>query len=119
RNPWNTDYITGGSSSGSGASVAGRTAMVSMGSDTGGSVRLPAAACGLQGLKPTYGRISKSGILPNCWSLDVAGPLCWTVEDCAIMLQAVAGYDPRDSASLDVAVPDYMAELGKGVKGLK
>ena len=119
RNPWNTDYITGGSSSGSGASVAGRTAMVSMGSDTGGSVRLPAAACGLQGLKPTYGRISKYGILPNCWSLDVAGPLCWTVEDCAIMLQAVAGYDPRDSASLDVAVPDYMAELGKGVKGLK
>ncbi len=118
-NPWNLDYSTGGSSSGSGGSVAGGTAMVAMGSDTGGSIRLPAAACGLQGIKPTYGRVSRSGILPNCWSLDVPGPLCWTVEDCAIMLQTVAGYDCTDPASVDAPVPDYLAGLGLGIKGLR
>ena len=117
-NPWNLDHFTGGSSTGSGASVAGGTAMVTMGSDTGGSVRLPAAACGLQGLKPTYGRISRYGILPNCWSLDVAGPLTWTVEDSAIMLQAVAGFDPNDPASANEPVPDYMAGLDSGVRGM-
>lgn len=117
-NPWHLEHFTGGSSTGSGASVAGGTAMVAMGSDTGGSVRLPAAACGLQGLKPTYGRISRYGILPNCWSLDAAGPLTWTVEDSAIMLQAVAGFDPNDPASANEPVPDYMAGLDGGVRGM-
>lgn len=118
RNPWNLEHFTGGSSTGSGASVAAGTAMVAMGSDTGGSVRLPAAACGLQGLKPTYGRISRYGILPNCWSLDAAGPLAWTVEDCAILLQATAGFDAQDPASANEPVPDYLAGLHSGVRGM-
>jgi aspartyl-tRNA(Asn)/glutamyl-tRNA(Gln) amidotransferase subunit A len=117
-NPWKLDHFTGGSSSGSGASVAAGTAMVSLGSDTGGSVRLPAAACGLQGLKPTYGRISRHGILPNCYSLDVPGALTWTVEDSALMLRAMAGHDSRDPASADRAVPDYLQGLDSGVRGL-
>ncbi|MXQ14471.1 amidase [Microvirga makkahensis] len=117
-NPWNLERFTGGSSTGAGASVAAGTVMVALGSDTGGSVRLPAAACGLQGIKPTYGRISRYGILPNCWSLDAAGPLTWTVEDAAIMLQALGGYDSRDPGSADVPVPDYMAGLNAGVRGL-
>jgi aspartyl-tRNA(Asn)/glutamyl-tRNA(Gln) amidotransferase subunit A len=117
-NPWKLDHFTGGSSSGSGASVAAGTAMVSLGSDTGGSVRLPAAACGLQGLKPTYGRISRHGILPNCYTLDVPGALTWTVEDSALMLRALAGYDGRDPASANCAVPDYLQGLDSGVRGM-
>jgi aspartyl-tRNA(Asn)/glutamyl-tRNA(Gln) amidotransferase subunit A len=117
-NPWHLAHHTGGSSTGAGASVAAGTAMVAMGSDTGGSVRLPAAACGLQGLKPTYGRISRYGILPNCYSLDTAGPLTWSVEDNAIMMQVLAGYDVRDPASADQPVPDYLASLHTGVRGL-
>lgn len=118
RNPWSLEHSPGGSSSGSGASVAAGTAMVALGSDTGGSVRLPAAACGLQGMKPTYGRISRHGILPNCYSLDVPGPLTWTVEDSAIMLRALSGYDARDPGSADVEVPDFVAGLGDGVRGM-
>lgn len=118
RNPWDTTRYTGGSSTGSGASVPAGTALFSLGSDTGGSVRLPAAACGLQGLKATYGLISRAGCLPNCWSLDVNGALTWTVEDNAIVTQAMAGHDPRDPASAKVDVPDFRVALHAGVKGL-
>lgn len=119
RNPWSLDHFTGGSSTGAGASVAAGTAMVALGSDTGGSIRLPAAACGLQGIKPTYGRVSRYGILPNCYSLDVAGPLTWTVEDSALMLRAIAGYDAKDPGSVQADVPDYMAGLETGVSGMR
>lgn len=118
RNPWNLAHFTGGSSTGAGASVAAGTAMAALGSDTGGSVRLPAAACGLQGMKPTYGRVSRHGILPNCYTLDVPGPLTWTVEDSALMLRAMAGHDPRDPASARQPVPDYVAGLESGVSGM-
>jgi aspartyl-tRNA(Asn)/glutamyl-tRNA(Gln) amidotransferase subunit A len=117
-NPWNLDRFTGGSSTGAGASVAAGTAMVAVGSDTGGSVRLPAAACGLQGMKPTYGRISRHGILPNCYSLDTPGALTWTVEDSALMLRTISGYDKRDPASAQRAVDDYLANLDSGVRGM-
>ena len=117
-NPWKENYFTGGSSTGSGAAVAAGTAMFALGADTGGSIRAPASGCGIAGLKPTYGRVSRHGILPNCWSLDVAGPMTWTVEDCALVLQAIAGFDARDPASADVPVPDYLRGLGDGVRGL-
>lgn len=118
RNPWDLDCFTGGSSTGAGAGVAAGTCMFALGSDTGGSIRLPAAACGLTGLKATYGRVSRAGCLPNCWSLDVTGPLTWSVEDTAIVMQALAGYDPLDPASADEPVPDYRANLHGGVDGL-
>ena len=119
RNPWNREYFTGGSSSGSGASVAAGLAPASLGSDTGGSIRNPSALCGLVGLKPTYGLVSRAGVYTNSFSFDHAGPMTWTVEDCAIMLQAIAGHDPRDPASAARSVPDYRADLGAGVKGLR
>jgi aspartyl-tRNA(Asn)/glutamyl-tRNA(Gln) amidotransferase subunit A len=119
RNPWNVQHFTGGSSTGAGASVAAGTALFALGSDTGGSVRLPAAACGLQGIKPTFGLVSRAGILPNCWSLDVAGPLCWTVEDAAIVLRAIAGFDDADPSSAAAPAVDYCAGLGAGVRGLR
>ncbi len=119
RNPWNVQHFTGGSSTGAGASVAAGTALFALGSDTGGSVRLPAAACGLQGIKPTFGLVSRAGILPNCWSLDVAGPLCWTVEDAAIVLRAIAGFDDADPSSAVAPAVDYCAGLGAGVRGLR
>ncbi len=119
RNPWNLAHFTGGSSTGAGAGVAAGTAMFALGSDTGGSVRLPAAACGVQGIKPTYGLVSRAGILPNCWSLDVAGPLTWTVQDAAIVLRAIAGHDPADPASAQAPAVDYVAGLGSGVRGLR
>ncbi len=119
RNPWNREHFTGGSSSGSGASVAAGLAPGSLGSDTGGSIRNPAALCGLVGLKPTYGLVSRSGVYTNSFSYDHAGPMTWTVEDCAIMLQAIAGHDPKDPASAGRKVPDYRAELSAGVKGLR
>jgi aspartyl-tRNA(Asn)/glutamyl-tRNA(Gln) amidotransferase subunit A len=119
RNPWNRAHFTGGSSSGSGASVAAGLAAGALGSDTGGSIRNPAALCGLVGLKPTYGLVSRSGVYTNSFSYDHAGPMTWTVEDCAIMLQAIAGHDAKDPASAGRAVPDYRAELGAGVKGLR
>lgn len=118
RNPWKDDYCTGGSSTGSGASVAAGTAMFALGADTGGSIRSPAAGCSLQGLKPTYGLISRHGILPNCWSLDTPGPMTWSIEDNANVLQAIAGYDVRDAATADRPVPDYLRGLEAGVAGL-
>ena len=111
RNPWNRDHVTGGSSSGSGAAGAAGLAMGSLGSDTGGSIRNPAALCGLIGLKPTYGLVSRAGVYTNSFSYDHAGPLTWTAEDCAIVLQAIAGHDPKDPASANLAIPAYRAEL--------
>ena len=119
RNPWNTAHFTGGSSSGSGAAVAAGIVSLAMGSDTGGSIRLPAAYCGTVGLKPTYGRVSRRGVAPLCYSLDTTGPLTWTVEDCALAMQALAGYDPRDPGSADLPVPDYRAALRDGIRGLR
>jgi aspartyl-tRNA(Asn)/glutamyl-tRNA(Gln) amidotransferase subunit A len=118
-NPWLLDRFPGGSSSGAGAAVAAGLAPGAMGSDTGGSVRLPAAYCGLAGMKPTFGRVSKRGVLPLAWSLDNCGPLTWTVEDCAIMLQIIAGYDPLDPSSAHYPVPDYRASLEDGISGMR
>ena len=119
RNPWNTKYQPGGSSSGSGAAIAAQLCMGAMGSDTGGSIRNPAALCGLVGLKPTYGLVSRAGVYTNSFSYDHAGPMTWTVEDCAIMLGAIAGHDPLDPASANRAVPDYRAALTGSIKGLR
>src|SRR5438874_849197 len=119
RNPWDTTRFTGGSSSGTGASVAAGLVLGGTGSDTGGSIRGPSAFCGLAGIKPTYGLISRMGILPLAFSLDHAGPMAWTAEDCAILLQAMAGYDPADPGSADHPIPDYRAALQGEVKGLR
>jgi aspartyl-tRNA(Asn)/glutamyl-tRNA(Gln) amidotransferase subunit A len=119
RNPWNREHFTAGSSSGTGAAVAAGLIMGGTGSDTGGSIRGPAALCGIAGIKPTYGLCSRVGILPLAYSLDHAGPMAWTAEDCALLLQAMAGHDPEDPASADRAVPDFTAELGKGARGLR
>ncbi|TDH62753.1 amidase [Dankookia rubra] len=119
RNPWNPDHFPAGSSSGTAAAVASGMILGGTGSDTGGSIRGPAALCGITGIKPTYGRCSRAGVLPLAQSLDHTGPMAWTVEDCAILLQAMAGYDPSDPASAEVPVPDFRAELGRGVKGLR
>ena len=119
RNPWNPAHFTGGSSSGTGAGVAAGLFLGGTGSDTGGSIRSPAALCGIAGIKPTYGLCSRAGIQPLSFSLDHAGPMAWTVADCAILLQAMAGHDPSDPASADGPVPDFSAGLGDGVKGLR
>src|ERR1700686_1443972 len=119
RNPWDPSRFTGGSSSGPGASVAAGLVLGGPGSDTGGSIRGPAAYCGLAGLKPTYGLISRMGILPLAFSLDHAGPMAWTAEDCAIMLQAMAEHDPADPASANRPIPDYRAATEGPVKGLR
>ncbi|MEQ9123476.1 MAG: amidase, partial [Alphaproteobacteria bacterium] len=119
RNPWNRDHFTGGSSSGSGAAVAAGLALGAMGSDTGGSIRNPAALCGLVGLKPTYGLVSRWGVHANSFTYDHAGPMTWTVADCAIMMQALAGHDPKDPASADAPVPDYRAALTGDVRGMR
>lgn len=119
RNPWNTDCIPGGSSGGSGSSVAAGSTFMSMGSDTGGSIRIPAAVCGTVGLKPTFGRCSRAGVTSLSWSLDHVGPLTRTVADAAVCLNVLAGYDPRDPGSVDVPTEDYTAALGKDVKGLR
>ena len=119
RNPWNTERITGGSSSGSGAAVAAGECFAALGTDTGGSIRIPASLCGVVGLKPTFGRVSRRGVIPLSWSLDHVGPLARTVEDAAIVLQALAGHDPLDQSSSEASVPDYHAGLKDGVKGLR
>ena len=119
RNPWNTACIPGGSSGGSGATVAARGAFMAMGSDTGGSIRIPAALCGTVGLKPTFGRVSRVGVTSLAWGLDHAGPLTNSVEDAALCLQVLAGYDPRDPGSVDEPVRDYTADLRSGVRGLR
>src|SRR5437763_16626107 len=119
RNPWNTEHFTAGSSSGTGAGVAAGLILGGIGTDTGGSIRGPAALCGIAGIKPTYGVVSRAGVAPAAFSLDHIGPMTWTAEDCALMLQALAGHDPRDPASAERPVPDYTALIGSGIKGLK
>jgi aspartyl-tRNA(Asn)/glutamyl-tRNA(Gln) amidotransferase subunit A len=119
RNPWNTDYITGGSSSGPGAAVAARLVYGSLGSDTGGSIRIPAACCGIVGIKPTYGRVSRYGALALAYSLDHPGPLARTVADCALMLRVIAGHDARDAMTSTRPVADYSAALESGARGLR
>jgi aspartyl-tRNA(Asn)/glutamyl-tRNA(Gln) amidotransferase subunit A len=118
RNPWNLDHIPGGSSSGSGTAVAAGLCMGSLGSCTGGSIRGPASYCSIVGLKPTYGRVSRYGVVPLSWTLDHCGPMTWTVEDAAIMLQAIAGYDAKDPTSSRAPVPDYATALIEDVKGM-
>ncbi|MBL6945573.1 MAG: amidase [Rhodospirillales bacterium] len=118
-NPWNPGYLTGGSSSGPAAAVSGRMVYGALGSDTGGSIRLPASACGLTGIKATYGRVSRFGAMPLSFSLDHVGPLTRTVEDCALMLQIISGYDPHDPTSSRNPVPDFRQQLENGVKGCR
>jgi aspartyl-tRNA(Asn)/glutamyl-tRNA(Gln) amidotransferase subunit A len=118
-NPWHLDYITGGSSGGSAAAVAAGTAFAAIGSDTAMSIRQPAALCGIVGLKPSFGRVSKRGAMSLSFSLDHLGPMTRTVEDCAIVLSAIAGHDSRDSTSVKEAVPDYRTNLAQPVRGLR
>jgi aspartyl-tRNA(Asn)/glutamyl-tRNA(Gln) amidotransferase subunit A len=119
RNPWGLEHVPGGSSSGSGAAVAAGLCTAAMGSDTGGSIRGPAGLCGIVGLKPTYGLLSRRGIVPLSWTLDHAGPMTRDVLDCALMMQELGGYDPRDPASVETAIPDYASEAVKPVTGLR
>jgi aspartyl-tRNA(Asn)/glutamyl-tRNA(Gln) amidotransferase subunit A len=117
-NPWDSTRIPGGSSGGSGAALAARLAFAALGSDTGGSIRIPASLCGVVGLKPTFGRVSRTGIVPHSWSLDHAGPLALSVRDAALLLQVLAGYDASDPGSAKVPVPDYRASIEDGIEGL-
>ena len=118
-NPWNPERITGGSSGGSGSAAAAGQCAITMGSDTGGSVRIPAALCGIVGLKPTYGRVSRAGLTPLSWCLDHPGPMVRTVEDAALAMNAIAGADAKDHATVDVPVPDYTTALSGDVRGLR
>ena len=119
RNPWNTDCVPGGSSGGSAAAVAARLTPAATGTDTGGSIRQPAALCGITGIKPTYGRVSRFGMIAFASSLDQGGPMTRTAEDAAMMLNVMAGFDPKDSTSLDRELPDFTADLNQPLKGLK
>src|SRR5690242_2111492 len=119
RNPWNTDHFTAGSSSGTGAAVAAGLILGGIGTDTGGSIRGPAALCGIAGIKPTYGLVSRAGVAPAAFSLDHIGPMAWTAEDCALMLQVLAGHDPADPASATQPVPDYAGLIGNSLKGVR
>lgn len=116
-NPYNLDYISGGSSSGSAAAVAAGMCLGALGTDTGGSIRIPSALCGVVGMKPTLGRVSTRGVVPLSWSLDHVGPIAATVEDAAILLQVIAGYDALDPASINIPVDDYLGKLHDGVRG--
>jgi aspartyl-tRNA(Asn)/glutamyl-tRNA(Gln) amidotransferase subunit A len=118
-NPWDTTRIAGGSSGGSGASLAAGSAVAALGSDTGGSIRVPASFCGIAGIKPTYGRVSKKGVFPLAWSLDHAGPMATTVRDLAILLGVIAGFDPGDPTSVRRDVPDYTASLTGDIRGVR
>ncbi len=119
RNPWDLSRIPGGSSGGSGAAVAGGLCVAGLGTDTGGSIRIPASLCGIVGLKPTFGRVSRDGIVPHSWSLDHAGPMTRSVSDAAAMMATLAGYDPSDAACRDVPIPDYVSALGQSIVGLR
>lgn len=119
KNPWNLEHVPGGSSGGSAAAVAARLLPAATGTDTGGSIRQPAALTSLTGLKPTYGRVSRWGMIAYASSLDQGGPMARTAEDCALLLQGMAGFDPKDSTSIDEPVPDYSAALGGSLKGLR
>ncbi len=119
KNPWDTDKVPGGSSGGSGVAVSARLAAYATGTDTGGSIRQPAALCGITGLKPTYGRVSRYGMIAYASSLDQGGPMTHSAEDAAIVLQTMAGFDPKDSTSVDLPVPDYSVNLNQPLKGLK
>jgi aspartyl-tRNA(Asn)/glutamyl-tRNA(Gln) amidotransferase subunit A len=119
RNPWDTTRIPGGSSGGSGVAVAAGLCLGTLGSDTGGSIRIPSSLCGITGLKPTYGRVSRAGAIPLSWSMDHVGPMARTVRDCAVLLGAIAGHDPRDPASAEEPVDDYLAGLEGGGAGLR
>jgi aspartyl-tRNA(Asn)/glutamyl-tRNA(Gln) amidotransferase subunit A len=119
KNPWAPDAVPGGSSGGSAAAVAARLAPAATGTDTGGSIRQPAALCGITGLKPSYGRVSRYGMVAFASSLDQGGPMAQTAEDAALLLQAMAGFDPRDATSVDAPVPDYRKALGGDIKGLR
>jgi aspartyl-tRNA(Asn)/glutamyl-tRNA(Gln) amidotransferase subunit A len=117
--PWNLDHLAGGSSGGTGAAIAAGLCFGGLGSDTGGSIRIPASFCGICGLKPTYGRVSKRGAIPVSWSLDHVGPMARSAVDCAVLLNAIAGFDPDDVDSVDVPIDDYTADLGSDVAGLR
>src|SRR5918996_2582192 len=119
RNPWQREHHPGGSSGGSAAAVAAGLPSAATGSDTGASIRQPAACCGIVGIKPTFGRVSKFGALPLSWSQDHAGPLTRTVADAALLMQVLAGFDPRDPTSVDRPVPDFTADLDKGIQGTR
>jgi aspartyl-tRNA(Asn)/glutamyl-tRNA(Gln) amidotransferase subunit A len=119
RNPWNPDHFTGGSSTGAGAAVGAGFMRFAIGSDTGGSIRSPACHCGVVGLKPTYGLVSLRGVYPLSYSLDHCGPLAWSVQDAALVMNVIAGYDPLDPASVNVPIPDYTAKIGHGIRGLR
>ncbi len=118
-NPWNPDMVSGGSSGGSGSATAAGQCTITTGSDTGGSIRIPAALCGIVGLKPTYGRVSRHGLTPLAWSMDHPGPMVRTVEDAAIAMNVIAGHDPQDVASVNLPVPDYTAALTGDIQGLR
>jgi len=119
RNPWNPERFPAGSSGGSGAAVAARMAFGALGTDTGGSIRLPSAINGIVGIRPTIGRVSNFNVIPLAWSMDTVGPMCRTVEDCALMFNAIAGHDPRDGATATIPVTDYTADLARGIAGLR
>jgi aspartyl-tRNA(Asn)/glutamyl-tRNA(Gln) amidotransferase subunit A len=119
RNPWNLERFTGGSSTGSGAAVAAGMVPVALGSDTGGSIRGPASHCGVVGLMPTFGLVSRAGVITNSYTFDHCGPLARTVEDCALVLQALAGYDPKDAGSIERPIPSYRRALGEDLKGVR
>ena len=119
RNPWNTAHFPAGSSGGSGVAVAARSCYGAVGTDTGGSIRLPSAINGVVGIRPTYGRVSNHGIIPLAWSMDTAGPMTRTVEDCALMFAAMAGYDAKDPTTAARPCPDYGADLGQSLRGLR
>jgi len=119
RNPWGLERIPGGSSGGSAAAIAAGSALTTLGSDTGGSIRIPASYCGVVGLKPTYGLVSRAGVFPESWSLDHVGPITRYVEDCAVMLQFIVGYDEKDPATRRRKIPDYVAQIQKSVDGLR
>jgi aspartyl-tRNA(Asn)/glutamyl-tRNA(Gln) amidotransferase subunit A len=118
-NPWALDRVAGGSSGGSAAAIAADMCLGTLGTDTGGSIRIPASLCGIVGLKPTYGRVSNRGVIPMAWTLDHVGPMCKTVEDAALMLQAIAGYDPLDPTSANEPVPDYTRAMDTNTKRLR